>query len=92
MEHVAKTLNKTPEEVRELNLYKNEQVSFNFLRYKLNFLNLCVELFIFISSLVIQGFILTNSSSKVKNDKHNLSIYLHLCLVSMPRYSFKEMN
>ena len=53
MEHVAKTLNKTPEEVRELNLYKNEQVSFNFLRYKLNFLNLCVELLIFISSLVI---------------------------------------
>ena len=41
MEHVAKTLNKTPEEVRELNLYKNEQVSFNFLHYKLNFLNLC---------------------------------------------------
>ena len=48
MEHVAKTLNKTPEEVRELNLYKNGQVSFNFLHY-----NLCVELLIFISSLVI---------------------------------------
>ncbi|XP_073232045.1 xanthine dehydrogenase/oxidase-like [Porites lutea] len=27
MEHVAKTLNKTPEEVRELNLYKNGQVT-----------------------------------------------------------------
>ena len=53
MEHVAKTLNKTPEEVRELNLYKNGQVSFNFLHYNLNFLNLCVELLIFISSLVI---------------------------------------
>ena len=53
MEHVAKTLNKTPEEVRELNLYKNGQVSFNFLHYNLNFLNLCVELFIFIYSLVI---------------------------------------
>ena len=74
MEHVAKTLNKTPEEVRELNLYKNGQVSFNFLHYNLNFLNSCVELFIFIYSLVIQGFIHTNSPSKVKNDKHNLNI------------------
>ena len=46
MEHVAKTLNKTPEEVRELNLYKNGQVSFNVLHYSLNFFNLCVELFI----------------------------------------------
>ena len=74
MEHVAKTLNKTPEEVRELNLYKNGQVSFNFLHYNLNFFNLCVELLIFISSLVIYVFILTNSLSKVKNDKHNLNI------------------
>ena len=52
MEHVAKTLNKTPEEVRELNLYENEQVSFNVLHYNFNFLNLCVELLIFICCLV----------------------------------------